>query len=103
MKSSEWYTIGDAANHCGVRPWQVRRRFENGKLPPAPRVGAYRVIAKADLPLVKKALEEAGYIKATANGDSTSAAAMTAVEAQPATTPARPADPEPKTILRAGW
>jgi hypothetical protein len=41
---------GAVARRYGVGPWQVRRLFERGLLPPAPRIGAYRVIAGADLP-----------------------------------------------------
>jgi hypothetical protein len=45
----------------------VRRLFERGLLPPAPRVGAYRVIAVGDLPLVEKVLREAGYLPEVPN------------------------------------
>ncbi len=55
-------TIGAVARHVGCEPWQVRRLFERGLLPPAARVGAYRVIAASDLPLVEKALRDAGYL-----------------------------------------
>ncbi len=55
-------TIGDAARHFGCSAWQVRRLFERGLLPPAPRIGAYRVIAAADLPRVEEALRAAGYL-----------------------------------------
>jgi DNA-binding transcriptional MerR regulator len=55
-------TIGAVAERLGVPPWQVRRLFERGFLPPAARVGAYRVIAPADLPKVERALREAGYL-----------------------------------------
>jgi DNA-binding transcriptional MerR regulator len=55
-------TIGAAAARLGVEPWQVRRLYERGALPPAARVGSYRVIDPADLPLVKSALRDAGYL-----------------------------------------
>ena len=42
-------TIGAVADHFGVAPWQVRRLFERGMLPPAARVGAYRVVDPSDL------------------------------------------------------
>jgi len=57
-------TIGDAAKRFGVQPWQVRRLFERGLLPPAPRVGAYRVIAVEDLEKVEAALKAVGYLLA---------------------------------------
>jgi DNA-binding transcriptional MerR regulator len=57
-------TVGAVAKHFGVHPWQVRRVYERGLLPPAARVGAYRIIAVADLPLVEAALRQAGYLAA---------------------------------------
>jgi DNA-binding transcriptional MerR regulator len=62
MQDSHFLTIGTVARRYGCSAWQVRRLFERGLLPPAPRVGAYRVIAASDLPLVEKALREAGYL-----------------------------------------
>jgi hypothetical protein len=62
-------TLGAVATRYaryGVQPWQVRRLFERGLLPPAPRVGAYRVVAVVDLPLVEEALREAGYLREVA-------------------------------------
>jgi hypothetical protein len=50
------------AQHFGCPGWQVRRLFERGILPPAPRVGAYRVIPQQDLPAVERALRAAGYL-----------------------------------------
>ena len=55
-------TIGAVARHFGCRTWQVRRLFERGLLPQAPRVGAYRVVAAGDLPAVEEALRQAGYL-----------------------------------------
>jgi hypothetical protein len=57
MSSSDppFHTVGAAARRYGCRPWQVRRLFERGLLPPAPRVGAYRVFATADLPHIERA------------------------------------------------
>jgi DNA-binding transcriptional MerR regulator len=60
-------TVGEVAKHftergLPVTARHVRRLFERELLPPAQRVGAYRVIAQADLPLVEKALREAGYL-----------------------------------------
>jgi hypothetical protein len=50
------------ARRYGCPAWRVRRLFERGLLPPAPRVGAYRVIAVGDLPLVEQALRAADYL-----------------------------------------
>ena len=58
-------TLGPAAKLLGVRTWQLRRLFERGLMPEPPRVGAYRVIAVTDLPYLKAALHEAGYLKET--------------------------------------
>jgi DNA-binding transcriptional MerR regulator len=55
-------TIGAVADQFGVAAWQVRRLFERGILPPADRVGAYRVINPADLPKIGAALRQAGYL-----------------------------------------
>jgi DNA-binding transcriptional MerR regulator len=62
MREPPYLTIGAAARHFGCQPWQIRRLFERGLLPPAPRVGAYRVIANIDLPAVEEALRAAGYL-----------------------------------------
>jgi DNA-binding transcriptional MerR regulator len=55
-------TLGAVAKHFACHTWQIRRLFERNLLPPAARVGAYRVIAPADLPLVEKVLRAAGYL-----------------------------------------
>jgi DNA-binding transcriptional MerR regulator len=64
MHDHHYLTIGAVAQRCGCPAWQVRRLFERGLLPPAPRVGAYRVIPAAELPRVKAALRAAGYLTA---------------------------------------
>ncbi len=61
-------TLGAVAKRFGCRQWQVRRLFERGLLPEPPRVGAYRVIAEADLPAVEDALRRAGYLPAPEGG-----------------------------------
>jgi DNA-binding transcriptional MerR regulator len=55
-------TLGAVALRYGCPTWQIRRLFERGLLPPARRVGAYRVVATSDLPLVEAALRVAGYL-----------------------------------------
>jgi hypothetical protein len=56
------YTVGAVARRYGCAAWQIRRLFERGLFPPAPRVGAHRVIAAGDLPQVEAALRAAGYL-----------------------------------------
>ena len=56
-------TIGEVAERFPpVKKWQVRRLFERGLLPPAERVGVYRVFGEADLPAIERALRAAGYL-----------------------------------------
>jgi DNA-binding transcriptional MerR regulator len=55
-------TLGVVARHYGCKPWQVRRLFERGLLPPARRVGAYRIVSTDELPRVEQALRDAGYL-----------------------------------------
>jgi DNA-binding transcriptional MerR regulator len=62
MPTVNVFTIGSLAIRFGVRPWQVRRLFERGLLPPAARVGTYRAAAEGDLPRVEEALRAAGYL-----------------------------------------
>jgi DNA-binding transcriptional MerR regulator len=56
--------LGKVAEHFEVPIWQVRRLFQRGLLPEAPRVGPYRVVGVDDLPQVEKALRDAGYLPA---------------------------------------
>jgi DNA-binding transcriptional MerR regulator len=56
-------TLGDVARLVGVDVWQVRRLYERGLLPPAARVGGKRVVSAAELPRVRRALTEAGYLR----------------------------------------
>lgn len=55
-------TIGDLARRVGRPVWMVRRVFERGLLPPAPRVGPYRVVTEADVPRIIAAMRTAGYL-----------------------------------------
>ncbi len=48
-----------------VQGWQIRRVYETGVLPePDLRMGSYRIIKHADLPLLENALIGLGYIAA---------------------------------------
>ncbi len=62
MSMAPFWTIGPVAARFNVETWKLRRLFERGLLPPAPRVGPYRVIAESDLPRVEQALRSAGYL-----------------------------------------
>jgi hypothetical protein len=55
-------TVGAVARYFGCRTWMVRRLFERGLLPPAPRMGPMRVVSECDLPVVERALLNAGYL-----------------------------------------
>lgn len=65
MPESPVLTLGDIARRYNVPTWSVRRLFETGKLPPAARVGAYRVVPVTDLWRVERALQAAGYLPKT--------------------------------------
>jgi hypothetical protein len=64
MTDVPFLTLGAVARHFGCQTWQIRRLFERGILPPAPRAGAYRLIAVRDLPAVEQALRDVGYLSA---------------------------------------
>jgi DNA-binding transcriptional MerR regulator len=66
MSEPPFLTIGAVARRLGCQAWHVRRLFERGLLPPAPRLGVYRVVPVADLPRVEQALRGAGYLPETA-------------------------------------
>jgi hypothetical protein len=57
-------TLGDIARHYGRPVWMVRRLYERGILSEPPRVGGYRVVPPADVPLVEAAMRRAGYLPA---------------------------------------
>ncbi len=62
MRENPYYTLGEIAREFGATVWQVRRLFERGILPPAERIGRYRVVRAGDLPRVVEELRKAGYI-----------------------------------------
>jgi hypothetical protein len=53
----------DAARVLGVEPWQVMRLYHRELVPEPPRCGNSRVLTLADLPVLRAALERAGYLK----------------------------------------
>jgi DNA-binding transcriptional MerR regulator len=65
--------IGEVAKRLGVSLWQVRRLYQRGLLPPAPRVGHMRVVSEDKLPVIREALERGGYLQ-PADGEAASVA-----------------------------
>jgi hypothetical protein len=57
------FTMGEIAQRHGCKQWQVRRLYQRGMLPPAERIGAFRVVPIQGLPQVEAALRAAGYIR----------------------------------------
>jgi hypothetical protein len=60
--------MGAVAKAHWVAPWQVRRLFERHILPEPPRMGCYRVVLPEDMPRVREALRQAGYLPEEDNG-----------------------------------
>ena len=61
-------TLGQVGERCHVATWKIQRLYERGLLPPAQRVGPYRVIDEGELPAVEAALRAAGYLPRTSEG-----------------------------------
>jgi hypothetical protein len=59
-----YLTVPEFARRLGIPAWKVRRLFERGLAESSARFGAYHLLDVADLPRIKKALVEAGYLKA---------------------------------------
>jgi hypothetical protein len=55
-------TLGPVAAEFGVKTWQVRALFERGILPPADRIGPYRVVHRRDFPKIEAGLRTLGYL-----------------------------------------
>ena len=55
-------TVPEVAKQFGCRAWKVRRLYERGILCNPPRAGQTRLIAERDLPRIRKALIDAGYL-----------------------------------------
>lgn len=56
-------TLGEVARHFGLQRWQVQRLAEQDRFAYV-RVGDRRVVYQADLPAVRQALVNAGYLMA---------------------------------------
>lgn len=57
-------TLGQVAAELGITATQVKSLFEQGLLPPALRVGRWRVVPRDELPKVRVAAVKAGYLAA---------------------------------------
>jgi len=66
MRTNTYLTIGDVARRFGLAVWQVRQLYLRNLVPPAERIGLYRVVSESDLPTIEAALRRAGYLKETA-------------------------------------
>jgi hypothetical protein len=55
-------TLGQAAVALGCRDWHLARLFERRLVPEPARVGRQRVFTADDLPPLRQALIEAGYL-----------------------------------------
>jgi DNA-binding transcriptional MerR regulator len=60
--ASPFLTLGQVAQKFNCREWQVRRLYERQLLPPARRAGQYRIVTSEELPAIKAALLQAGYL-----------------------------------------
>jgi DNA-binding transcriptional MerR regulator len=66
LATSPFLAAGDVARILGVPPWVIRRMFERGLLPEAPRFRTYRIFTEADVPRIRDALVRHGYLRDTA-------------------------------------
>jgi DNA-binding transcriptional MerR regulator len=62
--TADYLSTGQAALRLRCLPWQLHRLWDRGLLPEPRRYGRYKLIDPADLPQIRRALEEAGYLPA---------------------------------------
>lgn len=55
-------TLGEASDQLGCQAWKLRQCFARGLHPEPPRAGRYRLIAQSQLPVLRRILEQNGYI-----------------------------------------
>ena len=58
-------TLGEVATHFHIQLWQVRSLYQRGLLPPAQRIGRFRIVDASELPKLESALRAAGYLRST--------------------------------------
>jgi DNA-binding transcriptional MerR regulator len=56
----DFLSLGDVARRLGAPAWALRRLFEKSLLPPAVRVGKWRVFRESDVPVIARALAASG-------------------------------------------
>jgi hypothetical protein len=54
--AGEFFSVNEAGRRLGVPGWQVRRLYDQGKLPPPRRIGLWRLLTVDDLPAITEAL-----------------------------------------------
>ncbi len=54
--------LGEVGERLGVATWKVQRVYTRGLLPPARRIGRFRVVSEDELPALEAALRQAGYL-----------------------------------------
>jgi hypothetical protein len=57
--------IGAVAVRLGCREWQIDRLIKRKLIPEPGRCGRFRTFVEEDLPTIRRALVDAGYIVAT--------------------------------------
>ncbi len=61
-KKVQVLSIGQVARRCRRPVWQIRRLVTRGFIKEPPRIGIARVFLASELPAIRAALREAGYI-----------------------------------------
>ncbi|MAT71177.1 MAG: hypothetical protein CMJ58_16825 [Planctomycetaceae bacterium] len=61
----EVFSTADVARLLSVKPWQVRRLFEDGTLPEPPRIGNQRAISRELIAHIASAMQERGWLPKT--------------------------------------
>ena len=64
MGERRFLTTGQLARHFAVPEWQIDQLFRRQLLPPPDRAGHLRIVMREDLPRVRAALVQAGYLRA---------------------------------------
>jgi hypothetical protein len=63
MATAEALTLGAAAARLGLPLWRLQRAFTLGLLPVPMRAGRLRLVPADQLPIIRAALERAGYLR----------------------------------------
>ena len=63
MNESETLTAGQVADITGVQLWRLHRLIARGLIAEPRRIGHFRVFSRAELPAIRQAAEQAGYMR----------------------------------------